>query len=174
MINNIQKILYKVSNIAPVMIFLGVSLYMQGISARICVVLVVMGLASVIYTVFFIKRCEKVLPVLHIKVESISANDEVVVAYLLTYLVPMIGVIWKENQYLWIVLLILAVIILMKINVLSFNPILLFIGYHCYKVSLSTGVSDCVVISKQKRIRNRTQMKEMLRIEDFLMIDGRR
>lgn len=29
MINNLQKVLYKVSNIAPVMIFLGVSLYMQ-------------------------------------------------------------------------------------------------------------------------------------------------
>lgn len=174
MINNLQKLLYKVSNIAPVMIFLGVSLYIQGTTAKICIFFVIMGFMASIYTVFFIKRCEKLLPVLHIDVESVSANDEVVIAYLLTYLVPMIGVVWSENQSLWIVLLILAVIILMKINVLSFNPILLLIGYHCYKVTLSTGVSDCEVISKQKRIRNRAQIKEILRIEEFLMIDNRR
>lgn len=172
MINNLQKILYKISNIAPIMIFLGISLYLQGVNIELCVFLGTVGLLASTYAVIFIKMCEKMLPVLSVKIESISSNDDIVIVYLATYLFPLIDIVWSDKGAIWIGLFIIAVIILMRINVLGFNPILLLIGYHCYKLTLSTGVSDCIMISKQKGIRNKTQIKEILRIEECLVLDS--
>lgn len=169
MVNGFQKLIYKISCIAPICVILAIILYTQGLHMVICILLGSVGLAGCVYAIIFIKRCEKKLPVLKITIVSISQEDTAAFAYLATYLIPLIGVRWADNLVVWI--LVAAVVILLGIRMgnIGFCPILLLTGYHCYKADLSTG-TECVIISRKKGVRNSKQIRQAIRISDTLML----
>lgn len=170
MINEFQRLLYKISCIAPICIILGLLLYMQDVSILFCSILTMIGIISCIYSIIFVKLCEKNLPTLMITADSITQDDGVVIMYVITYLVPIVGVIWKDNQIIWMLIGAVLILMLIKINNLSFCPVLLLVGYHCFKISLSTG-TECVLVSKRKGIRSNKQIGQVIRISDNLMIE---
>ena len=52
------------------------------------------------------------------------------------------------------------------------NILLFFVGYHFYEIETeSTGVGDYLLISKRKRIRNKTDIKTVMRIFEKLLLD---
>lgn len=136
----------------------------------ICILLTAIGIISCIYSIIFIKLCEKNLPALMIDVDNITQDDGVTILYIITYIVPIIGVIWKDDQMIWIFIGAILTAMLIKINNLSFCPVLLLADYHCFKVSLSTG-TECILVSKRKGIRSNKQVDRVIRISDNLMIE---
>lgn len=171
MINWFQKFLYKSSNVAPIVSVLGITLLMQRVNKTVCVVLILLGIVSAANVLIFISLCREKLAVIPVDILDISPNDGIVIAYILTYLLPLTSFVLEESQWVWIVVACLAILVLLKINTLSFSPILILAGYHCYKITLNTGVSECLIISKQKKIRNKNQIKYILRVNEFLLID---
>ena len=81
-----------------------------------------------------------------------------------------IGIIWKNNLLCWIMVGGAIVLLLIKSENLGFSPILLVVGYHCYKVNLSTGTT-CILISRRKGIRNKKQVNSAIRINENLMVE---
>ena len=52
------------------------------------------------------------------------------------------------------------------------NILLFFVGYHFYEIETeSTGVGDYILISKRQRIRNKADVKTVLRVFEKLLID---
>ncbi len=171
MINWLQILLYKVSCVAPIIIVIGISFWFQGESKAWCIALISIGIIISGYAPLFIKLCRDKLPLLPVTLENIAPNDSVASMYAVTYLVPLTGIIWKDKQWIWVVIASIGVLVLLRINTLSFSLILLFIGYHCYKVTLVTGMSECFIISRRQRITNKNQIKVVQRINSFLLID---
>lgn len=169
MVNGLQKLIYKISGIAPICVILAITLYTQGVHIVICILLGSVGLAGGIYAIIFIRRCEKKLPVLKITIVSISQEDAAAFAYLATYLIPLIGVRWADNLVVWILVATVVILLGIRMGNIGFCPILLLAGYHCYKADLSTG-TECVIISRKKGVRSSKQIGQAIRISDTLML----
>lgn len=170
MVNALQIALYKLSGIAPMIIFVGISLWKQGFSKWLCITLIVLGVVLCGYAPIFIRTCRKKLPVIPVKVNELATNDQVVVIYLITYMLPIINVAWKDNLWAWISFAILMVIAILISSSMSFSPILLLFGYRCYRAKISDWRLDCVLICRQKRITNPDQIENVLRINEYLLI----
>lgn len=170
MINRIQIMLYKLSCISPICLVLGITFYTQNYNVLFCVLLGLAGIGSSSYAIIFIKLCEKKLPILRITADSISQEDTSVFAYFATYLIPLIGVIWRDNPLVWIIIAMGVIVFGIKVSNLGFCPVLLLAGYHCYKVDLSTGTA-CILISRRKGIRNSKKLNQVIRISDTLMLE---
>lgn len=170
MINGVQRLLYKLSCIAPICIILALTLYIQNFSGIVCVILGFIGAGGCVYAFFFVQACGKKLPLLKVSVDNISQEDRSALEYFAAYLIPLIGIVWKENLVVWIITAAVLIVLIIRISSLGFCPVLLLAGYHCYKVSLSTGI-DNIVISKRKGMRNSKQLHQVVRISDTLMLE---
>lgn len=170
MINRIQIILYKLSCISPICLVLGIILYTQNFNIIFCLLLGIAGIGGGIYAFIFMRQCEEKLPILKITTDSVSQEDTSVLAYFATYLIPIIGIIWKENLLVWIIIAIGVIALGIKVSNLGFCPVLLLGGYHCYKAELSTG-TECILISRKKGIRSSKKLNQVIRISDTLMLE---
>lgn len=170
MINGFQKLIYKMSCIAPVSVFLAITLFMQGTNIVVCILLGLFGLASMIYSYIFIKLCEKKLPVLKITIDSISQDDSSVLVSFVAYLTPLVGIVWKNDIIVWILIAGSIFVVLIKVGDLGFCPVLLLAGYHCYRANLSTGMV-CVLISRRRGMRSSKQVTQVVKISDTLMLE---
>lgn len=171
MINRLQIYLYKVSYISPLLIMIGISLLLQDFIWKWYIPFLVIGIITGIYAFVFIRLCLEKLPSLPVTVESIAPDDRVIIAYLSSHLVPLIGVIWQDNIIIRLAIGIMAVIFLFMARNIGFCPVLLLGGYHCYQVSLSTGVQNCILISTRPSIRSINQISTVVRVCDSLLID---
>lgn len=118
---------------------------------------------------FLLSCVRKNLLILEITVDNISQDDTSVFAYLATYLIPLIGVVWKNDIWVWILIVVVVIILGIRMSNLSFCPVLLLAGYHCYKANLTTG-TECILISRKKGVRNSKQIHQVIRISDTLML----
>lgn len=170
MINGFQKLIYKMSCVAPVCVFLAITLFLQGTNIVVCILLGLFGLVNMIYTYIFIKLCEKRLSVLKISIDSISQGDSSVLVSFVAYLIPLVGIVWKNDIIVWILIAVSIFVVLIKVGDLEFCPVLLLAGYHCYRANLSTG-TVCVLISRRRGMRNSKQVTQVVLISDTLMLE---
>lgn len=170
MISKFQKLIYKLSCIAPICVILAIILYTQDFNITFCILLGLVGIGGCAYAIIFIKLCEKRLPILKITVDNITPDDTSTFAYFATYLIPLIGIIWKDDLLVWVVIAVVVAVMGIRMSNLSFCPILLLAGYHCYKVNLSTG-TECILISRKKGIRSSKQIEQVIRIDDTLILE---
>lgn len=102
-------------------------------------------------------------------IEEIRAVDSEVVAYVVTYLFPLVAPTETVNSLsLGFVFLLLA-IVLSSAHAFTFNPLLTVLGYHFYEVKCSTGVSY-LLISKGD-ISDVKQVDAVVRLSKFLVLD---
>jgi hypothetical protein len=59
MINELQRILYKLSCVSPILIFAGFSVMIQEGRTIVCSLIIILGGLLCAYSVLFIKICEK-------------------------------------------------------------------------------------------------------------------
>lgn len=171
MISELQRLLYKLSCVAPICVVLAITLYTQKFNMILCILWGGIGIGGCVYAVVFIRLCERKLPLLKIAIDNISQDDSSVLAYFATYLLPLIGVVWKDSLWVWILIAMGGIALGTRIHNLGFCPILLLAGYHCYKANLSTGTA-CILISRKREVRNSRQIKQAIYISDTLMIEG--
>lgn len=70
-----------------------------------------------------------------------------------------------------VVVLMLVLVIIPAIMALP-NILLFFAGFHFYEIETeSTGVGDYILISKRRRIRNKTDVKTVMRVFEKLLVD---
>ncbi len=169
MVSEFQKLIYKLSCIAPICVILAITLCTQKCNIAICIALGLVGIASCAYGIVFIKLCEKKLPTIKVGIENISQDDSSAFLYFATYLIPLVGVIWKQDLLVWIIIAVVVLALGIRMGNLVFCPILLLAGYHCYKANLSTG-TECILISRKRGVRNSKQINQVIRISDTLML----
>ena len=75
MISEFQKLIYKICCIAPICIFLAITLYIQKLNILFCILLGAAGIGGCVYAIVFIRLCGNNLPMLKNYVEKISLKD---------------------------------------------------------------------------------------------------
>lgn len=102
-------------------------------------------------------------------VQEVKAVDNEVVAYIVTYLFPLIAPAQTVNSLgLLFVMLILAAV-LSTAHAFTFNPLLTIFGYHFYEVKCSTGVT--YLLMSKGNITDVKKVAQVGRISHYLMLD---
>ncbi|MFZ5354559.1 MAG: hypothetical protein ACOZCL_17785 [Bacillota bacterium] len=171
MINKLQKGLWILTGTAPILMafsivwYINKGTYMTSIIAAAAAVLLLLS-ACILFSVIKIK-----LPHLEFNADSVTQSDGVIIGYIASYLMPFASVAFDDyNPYIFLAAAL--VIFLMKIrgNSPAANPLLFFVGYHYYEAGIENGIGNYLVISK-KTIRNKNQIKNVIRITEYLLLD---
>ena len=172
MANKLQKLIYNLSAMAPVLIVFSVVWYYQKKTIRVPLISagVAIGL-MLLFCVFFCygkAHCARI----QVRVNSVSPEDKKLLVYLITYVLPFASMaIPKYNVVLFTVL---AVVIIMAAEIMNDgmpHPLLYCIGYHFYDLSTENGVSGYCLISRRK-VRNNRDVRVVYRLFEYLLLEA--
>jgi hypothetical protein len=102
-------------------------------------------------------------------VEELKAIDNEIVAYIVTYLFPLVAPSEDISLPAQAAVLLILAVVLATSNAFTFNPILSFIGYHFYEVKCSTGVS--YLLLSRSDLTDVKTIKKVGRLSKHLMLD---
>ncbi|MDR2598666.1 MAG: hypothetical protein LBC73_00120 [Oscillospiraceae bacterium] len=173
MANTFQRIIYQISNVVPLVVMTAIVWYLQYES--LCIPLILIAVAIVITILFAVcfsygtRNCSKK----EINVSSITSIDYWLVAYVITYITPFSYIVIDDIQVILLIVIIFIILLIIISGIITIPNVLLFcVGYHFYKIKTdSTGVSDYLLITKRKRIRNKNDVNIVIRIFEKLLID---
>ena len=172
MANWLQRALYNVSNAVPLALMTALVWLLEFKTWRVPVVLFAVAIAvTVLFAISFHygkKNCSMKI----INVSKVVAKDSVLLAYVAGYILPFAYMVISDYNIvsLIVAILMLALVILPAIMALP-NILLFFVGYHFYELETETGVGDYMLVSKRQRIRNKHDIKTVMRVFERLLID---
>lgn len=171
MANIVQKLIYYFSAITPIGVVFSVVWLLQKDSLGVPIIII--SIAILLILCFGLSFCfgKNNLATIDIQVTNVSANDVWLLGYILSYLLPLAGLVIEEWNF--IVLSIVAVllgIVMPFMNTAMPHPLLAIRKYHFYQVATENGVSSYILISK-RHIRNKREIKVVSRIFEFLLIE---
>lgn len=173
MANGFQRFVYHLANAVPLMFMTALVWYIQYNTWRVpAVLLAVATTVTILFAVCF-SYGKNNCSIKNINVTSFASKDLWLVAYVVAYLFPFAYMVMSDFHIvlLIVVVLMLGLVIVPSIIALP-NILLFFVGYHFYEIGTdSTGVSDYLLISKRRRIRNKTDFKRVMRVFEKLLID---
>jgi hypothetical protein len=173
MANAFQRVIYHIANAVPLMLMTALVWVIQYKTWLVpCILTSVATAATVLFAICF-SYGKSNCSIKNINVTSISSKDAWLVAYVLAYAFPFASMVISDFHIVIVIVAILGLILTIIPGVIALPNILLFtVGYHFYEIGTdSTGISDYLLISKQKRIRNKTDVKRVMRIFEKLLLD---
>lgn len=173
MSNNFQKLIYNLSSIAPIGITFSIVWYAEIKNIKLTLLLALASLFLIIYEIVFIKIGKIKFSIVRQSFETAENNDSWVLAYIITYMLPLSGLVWDDIN--WTIFSCVGIIMAAVLTYSNFsipNPVLFFVGYHFYKAKTQNGVQSFTIISKKKDYRSVQQFGEIRRIFEDLLIDG--
>ncbi|MGC7873717.1 hypothetical protein ACPUYX_19665 [Desulfosporosinus sp. SYSU MS00001] len=120
----------------------------------VSVSLIGIGFISVCFLAYLIRFSKKNIEPIHISVQEVNYKDGEAVSYIVTYIIPFIGIdLTSLNNWasLLIMFVILAVLYINS-NLLYINPLLNIAGFHIYEVKNVEGAT-LALISKDSEVR---------------------
>jgi hypothetical protein len=171
MINRLQKCLWILSSGAPILLAFSITWVIKGkpyVTSLIALVVAILFM-FVAFIVFHIIKNK--LPILQFRAKKITQKDMYVIKYAISYLVPFASIAFnKYNPYVFLVIALIIFVTMLIANTPTANPLLFFGGYHFYDVEGENGIGNYLVISN-KAIRNREELKKVIRITEYLLLD---
>lgn len=171
MVNSIQKILYTLSLLVPLILIFAIVWVIQIGSFLVPVICLFVAIGvTVLFAISFSYGAKK-LPKTCIAVTEISPKDNWIAVYVISYVIPFSSIILDTfNPIVTFLISLLLIIVISLINASTPNPLLLFKGYHFYSVNTEHGISGYVLISKRK-LRNKNELTTVKRFFEFLLLD---
>ncbi|HPH11014.1 MAG TPA: hypothetical protein PKW59_09120 [Thermotogota bacterium] len=173
MANGFQRAIYNFANAVPLAIMTALAWYLEFKTWNIPIILLGVAVAvTVLFAVCFYfgkNNC----PVKSINVSKIISKDSWLVAYVIAYVLPFAYMVMSDYHIVSVMVvgIMLVLVIIPAIMALP-NILLFFVGYHFYEIETeSTGVGDYILISKRQRIRNKADVKTVIRVFEKLLID---
>lgn len=173
MANILQRFIYHLANAVPLMLMTALVWFIQYENTLIPIGLILVSILVIILFAFWFSYGKNHCSVKNINVTSITSKDSWLVAYVVAYLFPFTYMVMSDFHIISfiVVLMILGLVIVPSIMALP-NILLFIFGYHFYEVGTDgTGVNDYLLISKRSRIRNKNEVKTVMRIFEKLLID---
>lgn len=173
MANGIQRAIYNLANAVPLAIMTALVWYLEFKTWRIPGIL--LAVAIVVTVLFAICFCygKNNCSIKSINVSRIISKDSWLVAYVIAYMFPFTYMVMADFRIVSLIVVGIMLILVFIPALMALPNILLFIvGYHFYELETeSTGVGDYILISKRRKIRNKTDVKMVMRVFERLLID---
>lgn len=173
MANGLQRAIYNLANAVPLAVMTALAWYLEFKTWRIPIILLTAAVAVAVLFAFCFYYGKNNCSVKSINVSKIISKDSWLVAYVIAYVLPFAYMVMSDYHIvsLIVVALMLVLVIIPAIMALP-NILLFFVGYHFYEIETeSTGVGDYMLISKRRRIRNKADVKTVMRVFEKLLID---
>lgn len=175
MANGFQRVIYNLANAVPLAIMTALAWYLEFKTWSVPIILLGIAVAvTVLFAVCFYHGKNK-CSVKNINVSKIISKDSWLVVYVIAYILPFAYIFMSDYHIVSIMVvgIMLVLVIIPAIMALP-NILLFFIGYHFYEIETeSTGVGDYILISKRQRIRNKADVKTVIRVFEKLLIDSK-
>ncbi|WP_454752054.1 hypothetical protein [Cupriavidus necator] len=133
--------------------------------------LIVIGIAAILALccMLVLQIGTRSLTKISFSVEELKAVDNEVVAYIVTYLFPLIAPASDISVPAQALVLGLLALVLSTSNAFTFNPVLSLLGYHFYEVKCSSGVS--YLLLSRSDITDVKMVQKVGRLSKHLMLD---
>jgi hypothetical protein len=169
MFSSLAKLMLSLTAMSPVALTWAIADYgKQGYCARQLVAIGIAALLTIGCVGLLHVACETLTKVTFV-VEELKAVDNEVVAYIVTYLFPLVSPSGDISLPAQTFVLVLLAFILSTSNAFTFNPMLSLIGYHFYEVKCSSGVS--YLLLSKNNITDVKTIKKVGRLSKHLMLD---
>lgn len=171
--NGFQRIIYNLANTVPLILITALAWYLQFKTCYVPVILIITAIGVIILFVLCFFYWSKSYSVKNINVSKITSKDSWLATYVITYMFPFSYIVIPDYHIvsLMVIIAMLAIVIVSATMALP-NILLFFMGYHFYEVETeSTGVGDYILISRRKQIRNKADIKTVMRVSEKLLID---
>ena len=173
MANGFQRAIYNLANAVPLAVMTALAWHLEFKSWWVPAILIVAAATVTVLFAICFSYGRNNCSVKSINVSKITSKDSWLVSYVVAYVLPFAYMVMSDYH---IVSLIVAVLMLILVFIPAImelpNILLFFVGYHFYEIETeSTGVGDYILISKRRRIRNKSDIKTVLRVFEKLLID---
>ncbi|MBS3984378.1 MAG: hypothetical protein KGZ66_02080 [Selenomonadales bacterium] len=172
MANGLQRAIYNLANAVPLAAMTALFWYLEFRAWRIPMILLVS--AAVVTGLFAMFFCygKNNCSIKSITVSKVISKDPWLLTYMVAYVSPFAYMVIPDYHIVSFIVVVLMLILIFISAVMALpNILLFFVGYHFYEVETDTGVGDYLLISKRRRIRNRTNVKAVMRVFEKLLID---
>lgn len=173
--NRLQKLLYYLSAESPILIVYAFVWIIKKTTAdwkSLLYPCVLIFLAIVVIILFnrSFDYANKNLPEISINIIEINSDDRMLVAYVVSYLVPLISLTLNELiAPIAVIVFVLLMVVLTFTDYVSPHMILFFRGYHFYEVNVEGAQHNMKLVSR-KRLRKIADVKMVNRVFEFLLI----
>ncbi len=174
MANVLQRFIYHFSNAVPLMLMTALVWFTQNNNIFIPIILISV---SIVVTILFFgcfSYAKKHCAVKNINITSIASKDSWLIAYVVAYLLPFTYMVISDFHIVSVSVVVMLLLLVLIPGIFALpNFLLFFAGYHFYEVSTDeTGINDYLLVSKKNRIRNKTEIKNVVRVFEKLLIDA--
>lgn len=173
MANIIQRAIYNLANAVPLAIMMALAWYLEFNTWYIPVILITTVIVVTGLFIISFNYGKNNCSIKNINVSKIIVKDSWLVAYVIAYFFPFTYMIIADFHIVSLIIAALMLILVILPAIMSLPNILLYlVGYHFYELETeSTGVGDYLLISKRRRIRNKADVKMVMRIFERLLLD---
>lgn len=170
--NRLQRLIYNISVAAPLALVLAFVWYQQLSTIVIPIILISISIILTVLLYLSFDYALKNIENTPFRATEVQPKDGWIIAYLATYLIPLVTIALDElNLLVMGALAVVLIVILSFINTAIPHPLLFFRGYHFYAVNSENGVSEYVLITKKKALRNTKHIKLVKRLFEYLLIE---
>jgi len=104
-----------------------------------------------IVLVFVVKWAKSKLELHELKVIEAEPKDSELAAGLISYLLPLVTLSLNDiNIYVFAAMMFILILLLIFTRIISFNPLMYFLGYRYYKVKINSGMVYTVLSRRKK------------------------
>ncbi|MDF3982898.1 hypothetical protein P3W23_12950 [Luteibacter sp. PPL554] len=116
-----------------------------------------------------LRGSQRVLTQISFAATEVKAIDNEAIAFVLTYLVPLLSPTDNTSYVALCLVFILLAFLLSFTHAFTFNPLLAVLGFHFYEVKSSANVTY-LVLSRAK-LTSPDSIKRVARLSNFLLLD---
>jgi hypothetical protein len=171
--NGLQRFIYNLANAVPLALMTALAWYIEFKTWHLPAILVIVAIGITILFAVCFRYGKRNCSIKTISVSKMVSKDSWLVAYVVAYVFPFAYMLMSDYHLVSLIVagIVLVLVILSAIMTLP-NIILFFMGYHFYELETeSTGVGDYLLVSKRRRIRNKTDIKTVMRVFEKLLVD---
>lgn len=117
----------------------------------------------------FLSLSKKRLEIIPVSIKSIKTADKELVGFVLIYLLPLIKSDLHVDSMTLIFVGVLFFFVVFTTNSYHFNPIIGFLGYHFYEVTIEGGVT--YVLMSKRNISNCIDVNSVVQISEYMILE---
>lgn len=156
------------SSYAPLLLILACQEW--GSNRTLGVALALVAVGGVVGLAIILRQARATAPSLE-RLRSVSPLDGEVVGYLVTYLLPFLGVDLSSGMSALPFIVFIAIVGVLYVNsgMLYINPVLNIAGYHVYRIETESG-QPAALVSKREFIQTGVELK-ITRISNYVYVE---
>lgn len=168
MLNGFLKLLLALTAVSPVSLTWAVADYSRNGFKPLQCYAVIGGVLLVLLCYLIIRIAKARTTLISFEASSVKTMDNEVVAYVVTYLFPLVTPVGEVSVTAQLLILLMIVFLLSTAHAFTFNPVLSILGYHFYEVESKAGVS--YILLSDKTLTDVRSINSVGRLSSFLLI----